>query len=152
MADLFEFAKQVKDQLTRVTREPHWESGEADRYMVKINARRERFAQIANRLMTSAIQPRLEILAECFSNATPTTNEPSGCCSYWFGYCERFPTSTKVSFTVEHDVRFENVVLGSRHRFTSQCIGRAEPGTPNPYRFLDGRAIPMLVELRRMAA
>ncbi|QDU26662.1 Copper-transporting P-type ATPase [Anatilimnocola aggregata] len=111
MADLLEFAKQVKDQLTRVTREPHWESGEAERYMVEINARRERLAQITNRLMTTTIQPRLEILAEYFSNATRTRNEPSGCCSYWFGYCERFPTSTKVSYTVEHDVRFEKVIV-----------------------------------------
>ncbi len=67
MTYLLEFAKQVKEQLTRVTREPHWESGEAERYMVAINARRERLAQITNRLMTTAMQPRLEILAECFS-------------------------------------------------------------------------------------
>ena len=31
-------------------------------------------------------------------------------------------------------------------------IGRSAPGTPNPYPFLDGRAIPTLTELRRMAA
>lgn len=111
MADLLEFEKQLKEQLTRVTREPHWEPGEAERYMVEMNARRERFVLIANRLITSVIQPRLEILAARFSNATRPSNEPSACCSYWFGYCERFPTSTKVSFTIEHDVRFEKVVV-----------------------------------------
>jgi YHS domain-containing protein len=51
------------------------------------------------------------MLAGYFSNASLSKDEPPGRCSCWFGYCERFPASTKVAFAVEHDVRFENVAV-----------------------------------------
>ena len=111
MGDLVDFAKRVMEQLARVNREPHWEPGEAERYMAEVSVRREHFVQVATRLASTVIQPRLEILASYFSNASPTRDEPAGHCSYWFGYSERFPASTKVAIAVEHDVRFEKVAV-----------------------------------------
>lgn len=111
MGELAEFAKRVHEQMTCTSREPHWEPGEAARYMAEVEVRRESFAQIAMRLVGTVIQPRLETLASYFPNASPTKDEPASRCSNWFGYCERFPASTKVSFAVEHDVAFEKVAV-----------------------------------------
>ncbi len=111
MADLVEFAQRVRDELRRADREPHWEPEEAERYMTAVAARRERFEQLAVRVNELVIQPRLEMLAECFPNASVAQDEPAGRCTCWFGYCDRFPASTKVTFAVEHDVRFENVAV-----------------------------------------
>jgi len=111
MNDLVAFAKRVEEQLKGADCEPHWGPGEADRYMADVCERRRRFEEIAARLSETVIQPRLETLASYFSNANLTNNESSGLGECWFGYCERFPASTKVAFLVEHDVRFENVAV-----------------------------------------
>jgi YHS domain-containing protein len=111
MSDLVEFASRVESQLNAATREPHWEPEEAERYMTAVAERRQRFEQFAWRLTETVVQPRLETLAGYFSNASLSHDEPAGRCSCWFGYCERFPASTKVEFAVEHDVRFEKVAV-----------------------------------------
>lgn len=110
MSALVEFASRVEAQLNAATREPHWETEEAERYMAAVAARRQRFEQLASRLIETVVQPRLETLAGYFSN-TSLTKEPAGRCSCWFGYCERFPASTKIALAVEHDVRFEKVAV-----------------------------------------
>lgn len=111
MSDLALFATRVQSLLAGANRELHWNPGEAEQYMAEVASRRQRFEGIAGRLNDTVIQPRLETVARCFSNASVTKVERSGHCSCWFGYCERFPTSTKVSFAIEHDVRFEKVVV-----------------------------------------
>lgn len=111
MSDLVEFAKRIKQQLSLSDRDPHWGPGEAESYMAEVGVRSKRFEEIAVRLNDTVIQPRLETLAGYFSNASLTRNEPAGHCACWFGYCERFPSSTKAAFAVEHDVRFENVLV-----------------------------------------
>ena len=111
MSDLVDFAKRLEEQLTSAGREPHWEANEADRYMSAIAGRREKFDTLASRLIEAVIQPRMETLASYFSNASLSRDEPVGRCSCWFGYCERFPASTKVAFAVEHDVRLEKVAV-----------------------------------------
>lgn len=112
MSDLVDFAKRVEVQLAHANRQPHWEPDEAERYMDEVSLRRERFEQLAARLSEKVVQPRLETVASYFANASSTKNEPAWHCSCWFGYCERFPASTKVAFAIEHDVRFEKVVVG----------------------------------------
>ncbi len=111
MADLIEFATRVKERLTTSNREPHWGPGDAEKHMALVGGRRERFEEMASRMNDAVIQPRLETIASYFSNACLTKDEPAGHCSCWFGYCERFPASTKVSFVVGHDVHFEHVAL-----------------------------------------
>lgn len=111
MSDLVEFARSLKERLTAERREPHWEPDEAERYMTAIAVRREKFEPMAARLIEKVIQPRLETLASFFPNASLSRDEPAGRCSYWFGYCEQFPASTRVTFAIEHDVRCENVAV-----------------------------------------
>jgi len=111
MSSLVDFAKRVEEQLTGTKREPHWEPGEADRYMADVEVRRRRFEELAVRLNDTVVQPRLETLAGYFSNSSLTSNEAAGHCTCWFGHCERFPSSTKVAFAVEHDIRFEKVAV-----------------------------------------
>jgi hypothetical protein len=79
--------------------------------MSEVNARRAQFTELASRLVSTSIAPRLEVLASYFPNAVRAKDEPADHCSYWFGYSERFPASTKLSFGVEHDVRFERAAL-----------------------------------------
>lgn len=111
MSDLINFAQRVNEELSRANRQPHWEAGVAEQYMTQIGSRRERFAALAVELIQSVIQPRLEVLAARFPNASPVTDKAEGHCCYWFGFCERFPSSTKVTFSIEHDVRFEKVAV-----------------------------------------
>lgn len=111
MGNLVEFTNRVHEQLSRANREPHWEPSDAAWYMAEVPVRRENFVQMASSLTIDVIQPRIKTLAGCFSNSSPTQAEPDGRCSYLFGYCERFPASTKVSFAVEHDISFENVAV-----------------------------------------
>ena len=111
MTALIEFASRVEAQLNASAREPHWEPEGAGRYMATVAERRQRFEQLAPWLIETVIQPRLETLAGYFSNSSLSHDEPAGRCSCWFGYCERFPASTKVVFAVEHDVRFEKVAV-----------------------------------------
>ncbi len=111
MNSLIEFAKRLEEQLARADREPHWPPGEADRYMAEVCERRRRFEELATQLNESVIQPRLETFASYFSNARLTSSDSVGHCECWLGYCERFPTSSKVAFAIEHGVRFENVAI-----------------------------------------
>ena len=111
MSNLNEFAKRVQDNLSAANRQPHWELAEAQRYMAAVGLRRERFNELAIRLAEAVIRPRFEVVASYFPNVNRVRNEPVGCCSYWFGYCQRFPASAKVAIAVQHDVRFENLVV-----------------------------------------
>lgn len=109
MSDLVNFAKCVADQLAKANSEPHWTPEEAERYMADVGLRHERFEQVASQLVETAIQPRLETVASRFFNASLREGEPLGHCTCWFGYCERFPSSTRCSFSIEHDVRVDKV-------------------------------------------
>lgn len=111
MSDLIGFAKQIEDELRVASRQPHWGQGESESYMAEVDQRRQQFEEIAVQLNDAVIQPRLEILAGYFSNASLTPDEPDGHCACRFGYCERFPASTKISFAVEHDVGFQNLAV-----------------------------------------
>ena len=111
MSNLVEFAKHIKERLTAANCEPHWSLGEAERYMEEISKRRHRFEKVAATLNIDKIQPRLASLASFFVNANLTQDLPVGHCECWFGYCERFPSSTKIAFAVEHDVRYEKIAV-----------------------------------------
>jgi len=112
VSDLEEFAKQIENRLVEAVHEPHWTPEEAQQYMATVAVRHKCFARIASHLNEQIVGPRLETLARHFPNAKLSTVEPTGEHVCWLGYCERFPASTKVTFTVEHDVRFEKVSVG----------------------------------------
>ena len=78
MSNLVNLSKGVEEQLAGTEREPHWETGEAERYMADVDVRRGRFEEIAVRLNDTLIQPRLETLASYSSNASLIDNESAG--------------------------------------------------------------------------
>ena len=111
MSALEAFARRIEERLKAVAHEPHWESGDAERYMAAVAGRREQFQQLSVRLLEAVIVPRVDALRRHFANASPTSDTPPGRYACWFGYCDRFPATTQVSFAVEHDVRFETVAV-----------------------------------------
>lgn len=111
MSDLVNFAKQVEQQLKDANREPHWSRDEADQYMADVADRRERFEQTSSQLCDTVVQPRLETLGGYFANASLTKRKSAAHYSCYFGYCERFPASTTVTFAIEHDATYEKLVV-----------------------------------------
>jgi YHS domain-containing protein len=111
MSDLARFTSLVKEQIASASHEPRWESAQAEHYMDEVRVRRTHFRELASRLISDIIRPRLVVVADHFPNASPSQNDPPEHCSFWFGYSERFPASTKVEFRIEHDLRFERVEI-----------------------------------------
>lgn len=109
MSALAEFEQRVAMQLASADREPFWSPEDAQRYMAEVSGRRDRFQEVARRLVDTIIRPRLETLAGHFTNASLTRDESAGHVACRFGYCERFPASTRVEFMVEHDTHFEKL-------------------------------------------
>lgn len=79
--------------------------------MNELLARRDSFEGIAGGLLSEIVRPRVEVLALRFSNAKLITSSGSEACTCWFDYCERFPASVKLTIEVEHDDRFERLIL-----------------------------------------
>ncbi|MDX1927992.1 MAG: YHS domain-containing protein [Pirellulaceae bacterium] len=79
--------------------------------MSEVATRSESFVRVATSLTNRVIRPLLETLGGSFPNTSPIQAERDGQCSYWFGFCERFPPSTKVSFSIDHDVPFEKAEI-----------------------------------------
>jgi hypothetical protein len=111
MDDLSSFVNRVKSVLADADREPHWTSEDSDQYMSAFGSRRIEFEKLAHELIEQAIRPRLEALAAFFPNVASSKNDLVGTCSYRFGYCNRFPASTKVEFSIEHDARYEKIIV-----------------------------------------
>jgi YHS domain-containing protein len=138
--DLIEFAKCIEGELRSASREPHWDASEAERYMIDIGSRRKLFMDRASQLAATIIQPRLEVLCSYFTNAGRARDEQPFHFAYWFGFTERFPASTKLTLAVEHDMRFEKIIvaysaamvpqfikLNERDRLTLPLDGAADP-------------------------
>ena len=114
MADLVTFARRIQELLRDAYRPRHWTPQEAVEYMAAYGTRRVRFEDLAERLNLRIIRPRLEAVASYFVNAEMQQEEPPNRSSCVFEYCERFPAHARLEFSVEHDVRFEKVVLHTR--------------------------------------
>lgn len=111
MGDLSAFENQLQQQLSHADCEPHWTRDESDRYMSEVGERRQRFEQTTARLCEEIIGPRLKAFAKHFDNASLGKRQPVGRRTCWLSYCERFPATTQVEFTVEHDARYEKVAV-----------------------------------------
>lgn len=111
MDSLQSFRNRIEERIADSSREPHWTPAEANRYMADVGKRREQFEQIAARLDAMVVKPRLTAIASYFSNAKLVKEEPTEHWTCWFGYCERFPASTKLEFAIRHDVRYETIYV-----------------------------------------
>jgi YHS domain-containing protein len=116
MSDFTTFAKRVQDVLLDACRTPHWTPQEAETYMTDYAERRRRFEELAQHLNMDVIRPRLETVASYFTNSSVQEEEQPNRSSCWFGFCQRFPATTQLEFAVEHDVRFEKLIVHTRTR------------------------------------
>jgi len=149
MRDLADFAKCIDEVLADSDRRQHWSAEEASQYMARFASRRERFEELAGHLIGTIIRPRLELLASYFTNAVPGTDDIPSQCSYWFGYCERFPASTQVMFAVEHDSRFDSLLLRYRVHMMPVFIKLTEHDSLTlPLAALDEQAVATWTEER----
>lgn len=116
MVDLSSFIDRIGRRLAEAEHDPQWGPEETRAYMSAVAVRQSQFSQLAERLMGDVIRPRLEALADSFSNAAMADNDVSCQCTAWFGFCDRFPATTRVELAVEHGVRFESLsVLYEAH-------------------------------------
>jgi YHS domain-containing protein len=111
MSDLDQFARQIETRLSAARHEPAWQPAEVAQFMAEIESRRKAFEELAPRIVRSVIRPRMKTLASFFWNAELDRTEHTDRCSCSFGYCERFPVSTSVEISVEHDERIEALLL-----------------------------------------
>src|SRR3990170_2677144 len=116
MVDLVTFVKRVQEILRDEYREPHWMPHEAEKYMADYGTRRQRFEELAQHLNMTIVRPRLETVASFFANASMQQEEPRNRSSCWFGFCQRFPAVAELEFAVEHDVRFEKLIVHTQTR------------------------------------
>jgi hypothetical protein len=112
MNDLVQFAKRLKEELERSSREPFWTGDDAQRYMAEVAARREQFTTLATHWIQTIALPRLETMAGYFANAALGRHSSDDRCNLRFRFIERFPASAEVSIAVEHDLRYEQVLAG----------------------------------------
>ena len=112
MSRLASFEQRVQERIAASSRAPHWPYDESHHSMPAVRERRQQSAARATRLTRDVMRPRLEVFAENFSNAKMLPMDVPGRCACWLGYCERFPTSSRLSLSVTHDVRIEHVQIG----------------------------------------
>jgi Cu+-exporting ATPase len=110
MSDLAEFSRRIEQRVNEANRPPNWPREHAEKYMTDLVDRSFHFEELAKRVL-AIIQPRLECVARQFINASPIKSEPQGRTSLWLGYCNRFPASTGVVFTIDHDTCFSKMLL-----------------------------------------
>lgn len=116
MVDLVTFVKRVQEVLCDECREPHWTPQEAEKYMADYEARRQRFEELAQHLNMTIVRPRLETVASFFVNARLQQEERRNRSSCWFAFCQRFPAAAELEFAIEHDVRFDKLIVHTQTR------------------------------------
>ncbi len=111
MPDLSSFIDRIKRRLAKAERDPQWGLEETRAYMSAVTERQTQYSQLAVHLMEDVLQPRLEVLVNSFPNAAMADNDVAHHCTAWFGYCDRFPATTRVELAVDHDARFESLSI-----------------------------------------
>ena len=111
MANLDEFKSRLEARITAIQNEPQWTPAESRKFMAGIEQKRKQFQVVAEHLISSLIRPRLRFVAERFHGVV-VSNDPPEHCSCWFPSSASFPVLAKVGFAVEHDPRFDNIIVG----------------------------------------
>lgn len=114
MSDIATFSKRLHDVVADDCRVRHWTVEEARFYMNEIGERRRSFEEKATSLLDHVIQPRLTTVAGLFPNASCEDEESAFTRSCHFQWSSRFPTLASIAFSVEHDVRIEQLRIHSR--------------------------------------
>lgn len=110
MASLHQFSERVAARLFEA-RQKGAPACEAARYMAHFEPKYRQFEQLADRLLTEVIQPRLEAVARFFPGARVRPAVQEHRCVAWFGFCQRFPATARVELTVDADQPLDQIVL-----------------------------------------
>ena len=108
MDPLLQFSERVAARLAEARRAPVCEAAQ---YMAQFEPKYRQFEQLADRLLSEVVQPRLESVASFFPGARVRPAAPEHRCVAWFGFCQRFPATARIELTVEWDQQLDHVVL-----------------------------------------
>ncbi|MAT70833.1 MAG: hypothetical protein CMJ58_15065 [Planctomycetaceae bacterium] len=121
-ADLARFTHRVREALRSALETPRWSLDEAEKYMTDYADRRQAFEDVVQRLNVKVIQPRVVEVASYFSNASLIADEHPNRIECRFASCQRFPAKTNLEFSIEHDVRFEKIVIRVQTRMVPALV------------------------------
>jgi YHS domain-containing protein len=108
MDPLLQFSERVAARLAEARHAPVCEAAQ---YMAQFEPKYRQFEQLADRLLSEVVQPRLESVASFFPGARVRPAAPEHRCVAWFGFCERFPATARVEFTIDCDPQLEHAVV-----------------------------------------
>lgn len=114
MSDLATFARHAQEVVNDAFRPCVWKPEEQAQYMAEMADRRKQWDKVARHLIRTVVRPRLETIAKLFPNAVFADEQLPHLLSCRFEYSERFPAYTTMEFSIEHDIRFEKVILHTR--------------------------------------
>lgn len=110
MTPLDEFSARIRSEIA-AAENPTSSAGDDGEYMAGIQERTHRFAEASGRVLQEIVQPRLETVGSFFPNASPARKLEPLHRTWWFGYSEQFPASTKLDLYTAHDDRVETFQL-----------------------------------------
>lgn len=111
------FMARIRAELEAAERATDNPDGGAE-YMTGLKDRIDRFRPIVRSVIDEIVRPRLNAVAAFFPNAaSPRKVEPAHC-TWWFGYCERFPASVKLDFSCGHDEDVRSLYVIQELRMT----------------------------------
>ncbi len=113
MNDLQSLDQQIRQRLKSVEEEERSEQIKLQAKMVDLEKRHTKFDKLADELMKTIINPRMEKLASFFDNAQLLDPNEIGMhyCVCRFNHSFRYPASVKLSLSVTHDAEIENLLL-----------------------------------------
>lgn len=118
MSDLESFRQRVEERIASLTCGVAVQPQALQQEMAALESRLARLEAEAAAILDDVILPRLKIVAACFPNAYIKQGKWRDRCEFWLGYCERFPASVKVEFSLEHDDAVEHLVIYYTVRIT----------------------------------
>jgi len=113
MSELQALEQQIQQRLKAVEEQDRTQQVQMQTKMDEIDARHARFDPLANELMASVIDSRMEKLASFFDNARLLERSEAGihCRVCRFNHSTRYPATVKLTLSIAHDAEIENLLL-----------------------------------------
>ncbi len=113
MSDLQALEQQIQQRLKAAEEKDRAQQIQLQTQMAEIEARHALFDPLADELMATLIDSRMEKLASFFDNAKLLERNEAGthnrtCC---FHHSSRYPASVKLTLSIAHDTDIENLLL-----------------------------------------
>ncbi len=113
MSNLQALEQQIQQRLKAVEEQDRTQQVQLQTKMAEIEARHARFNPLADELMTTVIDSRMEKLASFFDNADLLERNEAGnhCRVCRFNHSPRYPATVKLTLSVAHDTEIKNLLL-----------------------------------------